>query len=449
MPQLGAIASGHHVAAEAGAQVHNDGGNAVDAAIASAFVSCTCEPTLTGPGGAGFATVMTPDGKVHAFDFFASVPGLGLATPPPGGPVPIDVQFGITTQTFHVGSRSCAVPGFVAGVLAIHERFGRLPLAHVLEPGIEIARHGLVLEARQAYCHELLEKILTRGHYGRSIFQDEGGRFLGDDDHFVQPLLADTLELLAMEGADAFYRGEIAHEIVRWAEEHDGLITARDLAEYRISEHVPVRAKYRNFELVSVAEPSSGGVLVAHALRILDAVRGSGVINPDTPPGAALLVAVMEAANAVRGEEFERHLYDGSLTTWLLSDEQLERGIALVHARQQGASHPTSPMGSTTQLSVIDAEGFAISMTTSTGCGAGEFVGNTGIQLNNMLGEEDLTPVSHQLSPGDRLTSMMAPSLVLHDGKALMATGSAGSSRLRSAIVQTMVRALDSRDYAG
>ncbi|MEO6866542.1 MAG: gamma-glutamyltransferase, partial [Gaiellales bacterium] len=224
MEQVGAIATGHEASARAGAQILAEGGNAVDAAVAAAFAACMCEPTLTGIGGAGFATVHMPNGDDHSFDFFASVPGIDGMADLAGVLVPVDVLFGSTTQTFHVGPKSCAVPGFAKGVLHMHGRFGTMPLARVMEPAIELCRTGLYLPPRQAYCHHLLTPILTRTAEGREVFAPRGPMLVAGD-HFTQPDLATTLEIIAAEGEAAIYRGDLAAEIVRWSEENGGMIT--------------------------------------------------------------------------------------------------------------------------------------------------------------------------------------------------------------------------------
>ena len=158
-----------------------------------------------------------------------------------------------------------------------------------------------------------------------------------------------------------------------------------------------------------------------------------------------MLVAAMIASNGIRGGEFDRWLYsEGTLVDWLLSEPTVQRGDELFAAAVDGPAGRSSRLGSTTHLSVIDKDGGAVSMTTTTGCGSGEFVGRTGIHLNNMMGEEDLLPIEHVLRPGERLTSMMAPSLLLDDGRPILATGSAGSNRLRGAILQPLLRVLES-----
>lgn len=445
MMQVGAIAAGHEASARAGAEILADGGNAVDAAVASAFAACSGEPTLTGVGGAGFATVHVPGGGDHCFDFFASVPGIGSTQELLGHTVPVDVLFGATTQTFHVGAASCAVPGFVRGLLHIHGRFGSLPLERVLEPGIRLAREGLAIPPQQAYCHHLLTPILTRTDGARGVFAPAGPMLVAGD-HFAQPALAETLEQIAVEGDHAFYRGDIAQQIVAWSEENGGLITRADLEHYQVIEHAPVRGSWRGLDFLAPPPPSSGGALVAFALGVLERANDGPdgpVLDLDDAEGMLRLVAAMIAANGVRGSEFDGHLYGGDLVRWLSSESMQRRGDELLAAAVDGSAPPSSRLGSTTHLSVVDAGGMAMSMTTTTGCGSGEFVGRTGIHLNNMMGEEDLVPVEHELSPGERLTSMMAPSLLLHDGRPVLAAGSAGSNRLRSAIIQPLVRVVE------
>ncbi len=447
MQQVGAIATGHQLSARVGAQILADGGNAVDAAVAAAFAACVCEPTLTGLGGAGFATIHMPSGDDHCFDFFASVPGIDGQVDIAGHPVPVDVLFGATTQTFHVGPMSCAIPGFVKGVLHMHGRFGTMPLERVLEPAIELARSGFALPPQQAYCHHLLTPILVRTAEGKRVFAPAGPMLVAGD-HFAQPELADTFELLARDGDDAFYRGDLAAEIVHWSETEGGLITRADLEHYQVVEHAPIRGTWRGREFVTPPPPSAGGGLIAFAMRVLERANG----GPGGPPlnveghdGAAMLVAAMIAANGIRGSEFDRWLYGGILPEKLFSEEAIARGDELFAAAVDGPKGRSSRLGSTTHLSVIDAGGCAVSMTTTTGCGSGEFVGRTGIHLNNMMGEEDLLPVEHVLRPGERLTSMMAPSILLAEGRPIMAAGSAGSNRLRGAIMQPMLRVLESR----
>ncbi len=389
-------------------------------------------------------------GATTAIDFFAAVPGIARVVEAGLGPVPVEVLFGTATQTFHVGPQSCAVPGFVPGVLHLHQRFGRLPRHVVLEPAIEMATRGVVITEEQEYCQLLLAAILSRTEASRTVFRPHGERLaVGETCH--QPGLADTMRLLADVGAAAVTTGELASEITAWSHSNDGLISAEDLAAYRVREYPTVSRRFGHFDLVSVPPPSSGGALVAYAMAIVELLRqGDEPIDAGTTDGCLRLVAAMRSANDRRGRAFDQRLYGGGLVEWLLDEDTIQSGLrdaqALVRIGAAARLDPEgSGWGSTTHISAIDCDGNAVSMTTSTGCGSGEFVGTTGIHLNNMLGEEDLVPVEHTLHSGDRLTSMMAPSLVLYDGNPVLASGSAGSNRLRSAIVQTALRLLESR----
>lgn len=449
----GAIAAGHVLTAQIGAQVLVEGGNAIDAAVAAAFASCVVEPTLTGIGGAGFATIHCADGTEVCLDFFASMPGKDGPGPDDRGPVPVEVDFSDSVQVFHVGARSCAVPGFVAGVLHAHSRFGTLPLERVLSPAVGLARDGVEITAPQAFCHSILRDILLRNPEGRERFaRPDGVTTVLAGDQVCQKDLADTLELIATDGPAVMYSGDIARRIVEWSDANDGLITARDLAEYSVQEHAPTAGTWHGETLISTPSPSSGGALVTYGLQVLEVIRERdrlGRVDPDTIDGARLMVAAMVAANAVRGEDFERELYGGDLGRWIRNADVVGRGVQIVDGILSGTVNPTtvkwpsSRLGSTTHVSVVDDQGNAISMTTSTGCGSGEFAGTTGIHMNNMLGESDLIPLGHTLHPGDRLTSMMAPTIAIRNGRPVVSIGSAGSNRLRSAIFQGIVRVSD------
>ncbi len=433
-----------------------DGGNAVDAAVASALVSCVTEPTLTGLGGSGFATVSWADpAEQVVLDFFAAVPGKERTVETSGGPVPVDVLFGTTTQTFHVGPQSCAVPGFVRGIFLMHERWGSLPRHRVFEPAIEAARGGVPLTDQQAFCHRILTNILTRTELSREVFTP-AGRMMQEGELHVQGDLAGTLEFLVDHGADAFYVGDVGRAIVDWSDAHGGLLSAADLREYRVREVFPVASDYRSFRIIAPPAPSSGGSLIAYHLRLVERELGGRRIDLDTSEGARLFIASMMATNAMRGGEFERWLYGGGLDRWLMSDDSVLLGRQRIHEVLERAPTgtpsvhgsgstpgPGSSLGNTTHISVMDAAGNAVAITTSTGCGSGEFVGSTGIHLNNMMGEEDLLPVEHRLSPGERLTSMMSPTIVTEGDRPRLATGSAGSSRIRSAVTQSILRALE------
>ena len=390
----GAIAAGHSLTANAGIRVLRAGGSAVDACVAAAFVSWVCESPLTGPGGGGFMLVHEAEtGKTTVLDFFVTVPKEAR------GDVELlelAVDFdGDTRQLFRTGAAAVAVPGTALGLETAHRRFGRMPWAELVAPAAEVARAGVELTPMQSYLHRILDGLLRHSPEGEALYGREGRPYvLGD--RFALPELGETLDRLGAEGSDALYRGELAERTVAHVGAGGGALTLADLEAYVVVEREPIAVEYHGHEFRSNPPPSSGGVLVALGLRTLG--------EREPAPGA--VADAMEAQEAARDATFARALVSGDAV-------QLLKG--------------------TTHISVLDRDGNAASLSASLGSGSGVVVPGTGIHLNNMLGELDLVGASQ---PGERLTSMMAPSLVLRDGAPRLVLGSAGSARLRGAILQ-------------
>ena len=390
----GAIAAGHSLTANAGVRVLRAGGSAVDACVAAAFVSWVCESPLTGPGGGGFMLVHEAGtGKTTVLDFFVTVPKEAR------GDVELlelAVDFdGDTRQLFRTGAAAVAVPGTALGLETAHRRFGRMPWAELVAPAAEAARAGVELTPMQSYLHRILDGLLRHSPEGDALYGRDGRPYvLGD--RFALPELGETLERLGAEGSAALYRGELAERTVAHVGAGGGALTLADLEAYSVVEREPIAVEYRGHEFRSNPPPSSGGVLVALGLRTLG--------EREPAPGA--VADAMEAQEAARDATFAKALVSGDAV-------QLLKG--------------------TTHISVLDRDGNAASLSASLGSGSGVVVPGTGIHLNNMLGELDLVGASQ---PGERLTSMMAPSLVLRDGAPRLVLGSAGSARLRGAILQ-------------
>ncbi len=435
----GAIAAGHPLTAEAGARILAAGGNAVDACVAAGLASWVAESPLTGPGAGGFMLVhRARDRTDRLLDFFVAVPGLGARRRRPGEMEAIDVAFDReSTQVFHIGAASCAVPGAAAGLEAAHRAYGSLPWPVLFEPALELARNGVELIRPQAYLHTILDSILRHTPEGRRMYGRRAR--LGPGDRLVLDDLGATLEELARRGAAAIYGGPLGREIVRHLRGHGGSITAADLAAYRVVRRRPVRAGFRGHDFVSNPPPSSGGVLIGYGLRLLDRVGPGGAHG--SAEAIARLAEVMREQGAARGGSFVRDLHRGGLARRLYSDPSVRAGLERMRAGAAGAGEPGER--GTTHISVVDAAGNAASMTVSTGSGSGVIVPGTGIHLNNMLGEYDLNPADAEARPGTRLTSMMAPSVVLRRGRPRLVVGSAGSVRLRAAILQAVVNVVE------
>jgi gamma-glutamyltranspeptidase/glutathione hydrolase len=408
----GVVAAGHPLTAQAGARVLREGGNAVDAAVAAMLTSFAAEPLLTGLGAGGYLLVAGAGMTPSLLDFFVQAPtrvGDGSEAELQG----IDVSFGDAAQRFHVGPASCGVHGAPAGVCEAIGRWGTMSLEQLAEPAGRLAREGVMLNAGQAYVAEILASLLTSTPECAALWAPDG-HVLREGEMLVNPELSDALVRLAREGAEPFYRGDIADAICAWLSARGGSLTREDLVGYRAIEREPVLIGYRDRQILTNPPPSAGGTLLAYALALLD--RGP------SPPTLGGIVAAMVAAQSERTAEFVEGLAEGNF---------LERFMG-------------SRLGSTTHISVIDADGLACSTTCTNGEGSGVVVPGTGMHLNNVMGEEDLNPLGFHLHPaGRRMPSMMAPSIVMREGEVELVLGSAGSNRIRSALLQTIVAAVD------
>jgi gamma-glutamyltranspeptidase / glutathione hydrolase len=433
----GAIAAGHPLTAEAGARVLAEGGNAVDACVAAGFASWVAESPLTGPGAGGFMLIhRASDRSTRVLDFFVAVPGLGLRNGTAGDMDAVAIDFTPeSSQEFRIGAASCAVPGAAAGLEAAHRSFGSLPWQILLEPAVELARRGLELTKEQAYLHRLLDLILRHTDEGQAIYGRDG-RPLATGDRLVLADLGRTLERLADRGAGDLYRGELGRALVHHVRERGGAITSRDLAEYRVIRRRPVRTAFLGHEFASNPPPSTGGVLIGYGLRLLDRFRP--LPREGSAPGMRLIAEVMREQARARGGRFAHELYRGGLALRLYDEAAVTAALARIESRAPATPELVAARG-TTHVSVVDLEGNAAALTASTGSGSGLIVPGTGVHLNNMLGELDLSPAGGALRAGVRMTSMMAPSLVLGGDRPRLVVGSAGSARLRGAILQIVV----------
>jgi gamma-glutamyltranspeptidase/glutathione hydrolase len=421
----GVVAAGHPLTAEAGADVLRAGGNAVDAAVAAVLMSFVAEPPLTGPGAGGFMVVHTA-GESHVLDFFVAAPGLALKDREPVALVPIDVRFSEdAVQRFNIGPASCGAYGTTLGLAEILRRFGTVRLGDLTAAPARAAREGVEVVPMQAFLFTVLEPIVTSTPECAALYAPEG-RLLREGDTFRAPELGDLLDRLGAEGPGFLYDGDVAHAVSDWVLERGGMLSREDLASYELIEREPARVSYRGREVLTNPPPSSGGILIADALGILERLG-----RPHDP---FVIAEVIEETNRARDEEF----LEG-----LATEGFLERFLAK-QALDSVATEVRSRLGNTTHISVMDAEGACASVTCSNGSCSGVVVPGTGVHLNNMLGEHDLNPLGfHRHPPGARVPSMMSPTVVLSDGAPEIAIGSAGSNRIRSAILQTVLGVID------
>ncbi len=409
----GMVAAGHPVTAAAGAQVLRAGGNAVDAAVGAMLMSFVAEPLLTGLGAGGYLLVEGFDPSPTLLDFFVAAPGAGRSADAPVGELlGVDVDFGDAVQTFHCGPSSVGVWGVVPGMSCALSRWGSVGFGDLVRRPVALAREGVTLNQPQGFVSEILGGILTSTPEAAALFAPRG-RVLGPGDRFVWPDLADALERLGSEGAAPFVDGEVARRVQAWLEERGGVVTLEDLRRYEAVAREPLRVDYHGRQVLLNPPPNAGGILIGHALALLQ--RSSDV-------GPARLVRVMEEVQAGRTLEFVGGLEEPGFH---------ERWFA-------------SRLGSTTHISVVDRAGRACAVTCSNGEGSGVVVPGTGMHPNNIMGEEDLNPFGfHTFPPGRRMPSMMAPTVVVGEHGVELVLGSAGSNRIRSAILQTIVGVVD------
>jgi gamma-glutamyltranspeptidase/glutathione hydrolase len=410
--ERGVVAAGHPLTAQAGARVLREGGNAVDAAVGAMLTSFVAEPLLTGLGAGGYMLVAGAGREPALLDFFVQAPtraGDGSEAVLKA----IDVSFGDAAQVFHIGPASCGVYGTPAGVCEAVRRWGTVPLEQLAAPAARLAQEGVVLNAGQAYVAQILSELLSSTPECAALWAPEG-HILREGELLRNHELGEALLRLGRDGAEPFYRGEVAVAVCDWLRARGGSVRREDLAAYQAIAREPVRMRYRDREVLTNPPPSAGGTLLAYALALLD--RGPA------PPTLSGVVDAMRAAQSERTPDFVEGLSEVGF---------LDRFMA-------------ARLGSTTHISVLDAEGCACSATCTNGEGSGVVVPGTGMHLNNVMGEEDLNPLGfHRHPAGRRMPSMMAPSIVLDDGEVELVLGSAGSNRIRSALLQTIVGVVD------
>lgn len=424
----GAIAAGHPKTVEAGKWMFEMGGNAFDAIVAATLAAFVVEFTLSSAGGGGFLLARTRERENFLFDFFCQTPRARKDLSEIDF-YPVSIHFGGGIQDFQIGRGSIATPGALLGLWEVQKKLCRLPFSVLAEPAIEYARNGFIFNRYNAFCCKLLEPILWRDPEGIKFYAPHG-KLLQEGDRCVMTDFANTLEYLSVSGIDDFYRGEIARCIAKDLSE-GGYLTLEDLAGYRSILRAPLTTTYRGYEILTNPPPSSGGILIAFALKLLEKydLREIPYLEREH---LEILTEVMALTNRARAEGYDRHIHRQGIDREFLAPEFIETYV--------------NKRGCTTHISVLDSEGNAASATFSNGEGSAYTVPNTGIILNNMLGEADLNPLGFHHWPLDRrMSSMMSPTILLENGEPRFVLGSGGSNRIRTAIFQVISHLVDFR----
>jgi len=425
----GAIAAGHEKTAEAAAAALEAGGNAFDAVVAACVAACVAEPVLASLGGGGFLLARPAAGKPSIYDFFAQTP-CRKRTPADTELYPISVDFGDATQEFHIGMGSIATPGAIAGIFAIQRDLCRLPMRELVAPAAGFAREGLVLTPFQYRLATIVEPILraSPAAFASHASATDPERLAQPGEILRQPELADSLEALAAEGESIFYAGPWGERLIADCAAGGGHLREQDLTAYRVIKRPPLSAVYRGERIFTNPAPALGGPLILFALRLLGETS-LGIRPRGSAQHLDALAKAMELTQRLRREGEEGADPNGDPLTAMLIDTM--RNHALFRR-------------GTTQISIADAKGNLASLTLSNGEGAGYVLPDTGIVLNNMLGEEDINPHGfHNWPPNRRIGSMMSPTLLARPDGTWVVTGSSGSNRIRSAILQVLTNLVD------
>ncbi len=412
MKKGGAVAAGHQLTAEAAREVLLDGGNAFDAVVAGLLTACVVEPVLCSPGGGGFLMARPAGRRVELVDFFVDAPR-NKRPPDDVEFVDVDADFGTATQGFKIGKGSVAAPGMMPGLFFIQEHLGSLPMKRLIEPAVAIAKEGHEITGYQADLAAIVGPILTFTDSAKKQFAPSG-KLLKKGDIYVNPSLGETFEALAEDGLRFAIDGPLGRAFLE-GQHSEGFLTIDDLRRYQVRHHPPLRVSFAGTALALNPAPSMGGALIGNML--------ARIRHDDVDP--------LKTALAMDSTDRQWHLdprdYAG------LCAEAVPRQTLINQAVQRGTTH----------VSVIDSEGNAASATVSNGEGNGDILSGFGFMPNNMLGEEDVNPKGfHSWLPGERLSSMMAPTLARKEDGTIIALGSGGSNRIRTAIFQVILRIL-------
>lgn len=409
-----AISAGHQVTLNTAKEVLKLGGNAFDAAIAAHVAMYITEPCMASAGAGGFALCYKPGENIQFLDFFTQTP---LSNQSEGNLdfFPIQVNFGNETEEFHIGAASMATPGSIAGIFELHNKFGTMPIKAILEPVIDLARNGVAIDKFQAYDLILLEPIMRNDPSVSSIFFNDG--ILKKEGDIVQfPHFEDFLQFIIEEGRDGFYKGEIGEKVSKYSIDKGGFLQRKDFENYKAEWRKPLNFNWDGKEVFVPNGPSLGGAIMAILSNELR-TNGKDWVNA--------ILATQENTKSIQKamEYFRSHINH-------LNFRPLGSNIS-----SKGTSH----------FNIKDKWGNAIALTCSIGEGAGYFIPNTNMQMNNMLGESFLLPNGfHSWIPNKRLNSMMTPTMVTDlNNKLKFIGGSGGAGRIPYMILQVVENILN------
>ena len=447
----GMVVSAQKLASEAGISLLEAGGNAVDAAVATGFALAVVHPSAGNIGGGGFMVVRFPDGKTTTIDFREKAPLRARRD------MYLNDDGSVNPQKSRVGYLAVGVPGSVAGLCFALEKYGTKSLPEVLAPAIKLAQDGFAVTPRQARQFAGLRDRFLQFPATAAIFLKPDGTPLGKGEILTQKDLAKTLRMIAKQGPDAFYRGEISRLIVKQMEQNGGLIGPEDLANYSAVERKPIRGEYKGYDIISMGPPSSGGILLTEMLNVLSAAHLQAA-EFNSPAYVHLLVEVMRRAFADRGKYLGDTDFVPVPVSGLLSRKYARELWKTIDLRRATPSKRVANVDphlfqkeseETTHYSVAQKDGMAVSVTTtlngSYGCYA--VVDGAGFLLNNEMDDFSAKPGSpnmfgliqsnaNAIAPAKRMLSSMTPTIISRDDKLFLVIGSPGGPTIINTVME-------------
>jgi len=450
----GMVVSAHRLASEAGVEVLQKGGNAVDAAIAVAYALAVTFPEAGNIGGGGFMTIRLADGRKTFLDFRETAPAAATAA------MYLDKGGQVIPLLSTRGHKAVGIPGTVAGLEMAREKFGTRPRAELMAAAIRLARDGFVMDQGDATFLAEGAEDFAKDAPSAAIFLNQGKPWQKGD-LLVQADLGRMLQQIADHGAEAFYKGEAATRIVAANKAHGGIITAADFSGYKPVERAPTECDYRGYHVISAPLPSSGGIVVCETLNILSAYP-MGELGWHSAQGIHYLTEALRRAFHDRNlnlgdpgfvktdaEKFISPAYAAELRAGIAAD----RATPSVSLGMPGGSHEGT---STTHFSIVDAAGNAVSLTYTLNdwFGARVTAAGTGILLNDEMDDFSSKPgapnmyglvegVNNAIAPGKRPLSSMTPTIVTKEGKLVMVIGTPGGSHIPTGVLQVMLNMID------
>ena len=452
-----------HDATDAGVAILKSGGNAIDAAVAVSFALAVTFPEAGNLGGGGFMLVRLKSGEAHFIDYREKAPAAATAD------MYLDAQKNVIPHMSTSGYKAIGVPGTVAGLVYAEKTYGKLTLKQVMAPAIKLAAEGFVLNAEE--CRYMATKSADTFPESRRLFHRDGNLYQAGE-RFTNPDLAKTLNRIAVDPGD-FYHGAIAGEMADFLQKNGGLITREDLAAYDVKDRTPLTSSYRGYEILTAPPPSSGGIVLIESLNIVSGYDVSKM-GDRTPEQIHYLVEAYRRAYMDRGDylgdpdfihlPLEQMASPAYAAAWRKSIDPVKPSPSATLVRPEGfmPAPPKSPKTAphekmeTTHFSIVDADGNAVSSTTTLNgfFGSGVTIPGLGFPLNNEMDDfASKTGVpnmfgliqgpANAIGPGKRPLSSMTPTMVLKDGKLALVLGSPGGSTIITTVANDIVGVLD------